>query len=979
MAVRRADSDRLRFADCVAVVALDVISSRFRAGRGGCDLVGGRGREAVRAEDLPRQDRVGAAAAGVLLERLAEVCGHCIRRKRRSVNCRAAVGQAVADRLQAVRFQIVAFFKFGSAACRSDRADTAVLLDVLDLACVIAARDLRSGVVAQAAGDARDLAEGISGLYNVVAADDRADVIAVGDRGSAAAVAGDARNGDAAGQRARVEARHDGRAVHICGDAAGAAAAVLVCNGDERRTVFDASIVLVGNDAARVGLIAAHAGQLERDAAGNGQVADRSLAVAEEALIGVTLAVEVADGMSGAVEGAAEIIAVGIAHRLPKLAAKVNVLGKHRVCVVAAADGVDLVCKPRKLLAGFDTIPAGHACIVAGGLFRRDLVRLGHRLAVPTGADKQLDRKVQRLIGNGEIGGFLGRALRFDKVVVRTGDQLVSAGFVGRHDLAVRIRDRDLRLAGSLGLRHFKRDRVSRELNERDGKLGVLRQHDLARRRLVAVGTGGVGVGSLAEVIDVVRAGLRIAACVLQDDRRVLRRDREGQVIANLLPDGKEGLVIRTDGVFFLIGVVCLRCGAPRRPAEEAIALAGKQVLADLLRNAVSKGLRLHCALAAVGVKAQSKGLGRPRGGIGHVGADHRSAFELLFAVKPAREVIAGAGRRGNVAAERVALLDQNGLGRDAAAVGIKDDRPALRPMRIEGEAAAFRRGDGGVRRDRLAAFGRRVPAVKDHAGVRRDGKRAVGEGGGVCVPFILAEGRAEDRAAGGAVAGPLDRVDLIRSAPAVALFQLAAVGVPSDVIDRRCIGGRDRGVLGRHRRRRLVPLHAHAYNIDGRIGDLRAVLHFAVGVLVVAARNGIVAGVPRQGIAVSLIEELEHKVRGCLSAEHVVLVLRVEGKALDLGGVGSDRLIRLRLLFGRVAQHVAVARHVLQIGLHLILDGSVGILPRLPRQNGVAVRAVRPVFAERFGQGGKLRSRFLGAVAAIVRKRGIQVIAIGC
>ena len=265
------------------------------------------------------------------------------------------------------------------------------------------------------------MAEGIGALHDVVAADQRTDVIAVGDGGRAAAVARDTGHGDAAAQLARVEALQEGRAAGIACDAAGAAAGVLVRDRHIGRAAVDAAVILIGDDAAGVGLIAARVGRLERHAAGNGQIADRALAVAEQTLIGRTLAEQIRDAVAVAVKNSGEAIVIGAAHRRPKLAAEVDVLGKHDVGVVAAGDAVDLPCDPSKLLAVLHAIPAGHALVFAGSLVGRELMRLCDGLAVPAVLNGQGDVKMQGFCLDREVGSSLLRALGLDHIVVSAG------------------------------------------------------------------------------------------------------------------------------------------------------------------------------------------------------------------------------------------------------------------------------------------------------------------------------------------------------------------------------------------------------------------------------------------------------------------------------------------------------------------------------------------------------------------------------
>ena len=118
---RFADGNRQRIADRAANVTLDIAGRRLCAGRLACHDVGGRSREAVRAEGLPRQSRGKAAAAGVLLEGgLAQLGRHIRRGERLGVDRRAAVGKAVADALQAVDHKIIAVGK-GRSAARRDK------------------------------------------------------------------------------------------------------------------------------------------------------------------------------------------------------------------------------------------------------------------------------------------------------------------------------------------------------------------------------------------------------------------------------------------------------------------------------------------------------------------------------------------------------------------------------------------------------------------------------------------------------------------------------------------------------------------------------------------------------------------------------------------------------------------------------------------------------------------------------------------
>ena len=117
---RFADGNRQRIADRAANVTLDIAGRRLCAGRLACHDVGGRSREAVRAEGLPRQSRGKAAAAGVLLEGLAQLGRHIRRGERLGVDRRAAVGKAVADALQAVDLKIIAVGK-GRSAARRDK------------------------------------------------------------------------------------------------------------------------------------------------------------------------------------------------------------------------------------------------------------------------------------------------------------------------------------------------------------------------------------------------------------------------------------------------------------------------------------------------------------------------------------------------------------------------------------------------------------------------------------------------------------------------------------------------------------------------------------------------------------------------------------------------------------------------------------------------------------------------------------------
>ena len=481
-------------------------------------------------------------------------------------------------------------------------------------------------------------------------------------------------------------------------------------------------------------------------------------------------------------------------------------------------------------------------------------------------------------------------------------------------------------------------------------------------------------------MIDAVRAALLNACGVLQNDRRVLRRRGDGEVIADLLPDRIEGLVICADRVFRLIPVAGARSAAPCGPADKAVALAGERILAELLRNAVCKRLRIHRSFAAVGLEADGVGLRRPTRGVGRIRIDHGVGLELVLAVEPAVKVIAGAARRGNGGAERAALAHQNGLGRYAAAVRVERDRPAVRPVCKEGEAAVLRLGDGGIRVDGRAALGGREPAVKDLAAVRRDGQVAVGEGGGIRVPLVFAEGLTVDCAAGRAIACPFQRFDQLDAAPAVVLLELAAVGVPCDVVDRRAIAGRDDGVRCGHGCKRLVPFHAHAVGGDVRIDDRRAEPDAAVRIGVVGIGDGIVAGLPGQGVAVAGVIELEHQLSRSLAAHNVPLVIGVKGEALKLLRRSRNGRARLGLDLHRRRACIAVAGEVFQIGLDLIFDRGRGIFPRLPAQNREAVRAVLPVRAKRLGQAREFLGGLLRTVAGVdvTRKGGVQIIAVG-
>ncbi len=979
VAIGLADRDEFFVANCAADVALDVVGRGLGAGGSGSQHIGSRSAEAMLRDSLPHQQRRNIAAAGVDLIGIAQLAGHLRGRKLLRRDRRAAVGQAVTDALQVFNIKIVAIRKICSAARRDDRADAGVFFGIGNLARVVAVGNICRAVVAEAAGNTGNISKVIRAFRHAVAASDGAKVIAVAYRRCAAAISDNTGIISAAGYGSGIVAGSNGRAARVRHNAAGAAVVVFIGHVHIGRAVFNTSAVLVGNNAARVGLIAARARRHPHIAV-DGQVAHRALVVAEQTQIGLTLAVEVLNDMAVAIENAGKVIAIILAHRRPKLVAKVNVIGQHGVGIVTA-ERVDLVSKPCQLFALGDQIVAGLALVVAGGLFRSDLVRLGQRLAVPAFLNVEGDVKGQRLVLNGEVGLGLGCALGLDNVVIRAGHEVVNAVFVGGHDLAVRVRNGNLRFAGAVGLGDVEGDRIGRDLRQVDGLHGVLGQIDLAGLRFVAVSADGVGVLALAEVINAVRRALRGAVCVLDHDRRIGRSKRKAQAVLHFFPDGVKGLVVGTiKGVFRLVLVVDGGAVARARPADEAVALTGEEVLADGFLFAVAELLRGHRAGAAVGIEVQLVSIDRPVGGVGHVAIDDRRGLQLVLAVVPAVKGVAGAGRRGDVgAADGRALLDQCSLGVDVAAVRVEGDRPAIRPVGIEGEAAVRGLRYLGVRRYQLAALGRRVPAVEDLRAVRRDGQRTVGEVGGGCAPLVLAERLAVDRAAGSAVVRPLEGVDLRRAA-VVILRKLAAVGVPSYVINSLGIGGGNGRVRSGHGLELLVPLDALARDLDRRISDRGFVFHRAVGVSIVRAGDRTLADAPRQGVAVSGVVELEHQLGRSRAGNDIVLIVLVEGEALDLLCLCRHRSARLSLGFYSVDGLIIAARKFFKISFDLILHRGVGIQPSLPAQNWEPSRAIFPLRAQRRRQRGKFFCGLLGRVAGadIVRKGRVQIVAVG-
>ena len=297
--------------------------------------------------------------------------------------------------------------------------------------------------------------------------------------------------------------------------------------------------------------------------------------------------------------------------------------------------------------------------------------------------------------------------------------------------------------------------------------------------------------------------------------------------------------------------------------------------------------------------------------------------------------------------------------------------------MGIVCKAAAFGNSHLGICRHQITILGCRVPAVKNHRLMGRDRQVAVGEGGGVFVPLILAKRLAVDCAAGGTVVRPLQCFDLLGAAPAVLLFKITAVGVPNYIVNRRRVGGSDGRILGGHGVGLFVPLDAHAGSGNLRLNNRCAEFHFAVGVGILSACNRVVAGVPRQSVAVSGVVELEHQVGGGAAACDIVYVLRVKGKAFKLGCRRRDCRTRLGALFLGRGEGVVVVINILLIGFNLILDRRSGILPRLPAQNGIAVRAVLPARAELLGKGLELRGGLLGRTVGRRGNRSIKIIAI--
>ena len=471
-------------------------------------------------DGLPFQQRCNIAAAGVGLVGLrVQLCRHISGCKRFRVHRSSAFLQAVADTLQALDFEVVAVRQCRIAARRKDRADAGVFLDVGERTSVIAVAD--HGAAAGIAGNARHLCKRIGVFLNTVAADQRTDIIAVLHRGVAAAIANNTRHEFAAGQCPGIVAGANRRTACVRRNSAGTAGVIFIGHIHIGGTVFDTAAVLIGDNAARIGFIAARARRHPHIAV-DGQVAHRALVVAEQALIGRALAAEVLNGVAVAIENAGEAVARGLAHRRPKLVAEVDVLGQYSIGIVAA-DVIDLVGKPRQLFAALDAVPAGHAVISAGRLVRSDLVRLSHRFAVPAFLNIEGNIEGPRLVLNGEVGLGLGCALCLDEVAVLACHEVVNAVFVGGHDLAVRVRNGNLRFAGAVGLGDVEGDRIGRDLRQVDGLHGVLVQIDLTGLRFVAVSADGVGVLALAEVINAVRRALRVAVCVLDHDRRVGR------------------------------------------------------------------------------------------------------------------------------------------------------------------------------------------------------------------------------------------------------------------------------------------------------------------------------------------------------------------------------------------------------------------------------------------------------------------------
>ena len=514
MTVRFAHRNGQLRADRTAVVALDIVGRRLGAGGLSGDLIGRRVREAVLRYGLPRQDRAEIAAAGVGLVGLAQICRHISRCKCFQAHRCNAVEQTATDALQLIGFEEEAIAKARSAAQGRNRADAGVLISIGNRANIVAVGNCGSGILTNVAGNTGDMVKGRIGfrLY-IIFTDQHADVIAICDRGRTTTISGDTGNGHAAGQRTGVVAAGDRRAADRTGNTAAATLLVKVCDSNVGSAILNGTAILSCDNASGNGLKAHCVGAaIELHIAGNKQVADRALAITEQSLIGCALAVKIFNGMARAVKRTAEVAAGRIANGLPKLAAEVDVLSQYGIAAVSVAAGVDLIGKPCQLRAGFDAIPAGHVFVSAGCFLCSNHVRLFLRLAVPAGLHRQRNVNGKCCAFNLKAASDCNRACGFNLIGVRTGHQAIGAVLLGRLCLSGDIRNSNLRFTDAFWLYNIESNRIGRNLGQRDGKFRVLTQHNLAGRRLIALGADGIGVCTGSELIRAV--ALRILRAV---------------------------------------------------------------------------------------------------------------------------------------------------------------------------------------------------------------------------------------------------------------------------------------------------------------------------------------------------------------------------------------------------------------------------------------------------------------------------------